>query len=98
MVGPIVAGMVLARCRCCAEPQELVTHPELDASRQLCPATGRVYLDRGDGWYEADGERVFEVAHVESEAESDLLSDRPTRTDAKARISLERATFAAGRR
>lgn len=81
----LVAGTVRAECACCAARQALVTQPGLDASRRVCPGTGRMYADRGDGLYEPE------------DAESPLLSDRPRRTEAKTRIDLERATFAARR-
>jgi hypothetical protein len=59
----------------------------------LCLATGRTYLDRGDGLYQPDGQ-TFARPPTEAAGEIDLLSDRPARTADKTRISLERATFA----
>ena len=94
----VVAGVIHANCTCCAEPQELIHHVQLGASRMLCLATGRTYLDRGDGLYQPDGQ-TFAVPREgngsrEVSGEIDLLSDRPARTADKTRISLERATFA----
>lgn len=93
----VVAGVIHANCTCCAEPQELIHHVQLGASRMLCLATGRTYLDRGDGLYQPDG-GTFQAPEAresrEVSGEIDLLSDRPARTADKTRISLERATFA----
>lgn len=99
----VVAGVIHANCTCCAEPQELIHHVQLGASRMLCLATGRTYLDRGDGLYQPDG-GTFQAPELRESRESresrevsgeiDLLSDRPARTADKTRISLERATFA----
>jgi hypothetical protein len=89
----LVAGVIHANCTCCAEAQELIHHVQLGPTRMLCLATGRTYLDRGDGLYQADGQTIA-LAPTEAPAESDLLSDRPARTADKTRISLERATFA----
>jgi hypothetical protein len=102
LMGPIVAGMVLARCRCCAQPHELETDAAIDANHRVCPGTLRVYLDRGDGLFDDTGTvlpaRSRGVAPAppapSEESGPDVLSDRPRRTDEKARISLERATFA----
>ena len=87
----VVAGVIHANCTCCAEPQELIHHVQLGPTRMLCLATGRTYLDRGDGLYQPDGQTL---APTEASGEIDLLSDRPARTNDKTRISLERATFA----
>ncbi|OGR12640.1 MAG: hypothetical protein A2341_20310 [Deltaproteobacteria bacterium RIFOXYB12_FULL_58_9] len=93
----VVAGLVRALCTCCAERQELVAHPELDATRLVCRESGRTYLDRGDGLYEQDGNQIVgTVARQSSPSQPEVLSDRPARTGPKARIALERATFAAG--
>ncbi len=100
----VVAGVIHTNCTCCAEPQELIHHVQLGASRMLCVATRRTYLDRGDGLYQPDGQ-TFDVPPTEARGELeirgpsssdriDLLSDRPARTTDKTRISLERATFA----
>ncbi len=99
MVGPIVAGLVLARCRCCNEPRELEPHAELDGNHRVCPGTLRVYLDRGDGLFEDTGAVLPATSRARStpaqaEPAPDVLSDRPRRTDEKTRITLERATFA----
>jgi hypothetical protein len=100
LIGPLVAGLVLARCRCCAQPRDLETDAALDGNHRVCPGTLRVYLDRGDGLFDDTGtvlparsRGVAPPAPVE-ESGPDVLSDRPQRTDEKARISLERATFA----
>lgn len=85
----VVAGLVLARCTCCAEPRALETDPSLDAARRYCPGTSLIYLDRGDGLFEPT-EQQLEARTVEP----DLVSDRPQRTGPKERITLERATFA----
>lgn len=92
----VVAGVIHANCTCCAEAQELIHHVQLGPTRMVCLATGRTYLDRGDGLYQPDGQ-TFGLAPTEARGEittSDLLSDRPARTADKTRISLERATFA----
>ena len=89
----VVAGVIHANCTCCAEPQELIHHVQLGATRMLCLSTGRTYLDRGDGLYQPDGQ-MFALPPTEASGEIDLLSDRPARTADKTRISLERATFA----
>jgi hypothetical protein len=89
----VVAGVIHANCTCCAEPQELIHHVQLGTTRMLCLATGRTYLDRGDGLYQPDGQ-TFAVPPSEAQGEIELLSDRPARTADKTRISLERATFA----
>jgi hypothetical protein len=92
----VVAGLVLARCACCAQAQALLAHPSLEASRRYCPVTRRLYLDRGDGLFEpAPGLLEAEAAAAPAQAiDGDVLSDRPTRTGPKERITLERATFA----
>ena len=96
----VVAGLVLARCSCCAEPRNLEAHPDLDATRLYCPGSQLVYLDRGDGLYELEGGKVDAASvaaagqRAETTAEPDVVSDRPRRTDSKERITLERATFA----
>lgn len=103
----VVAGVIHASCTCCAETQELIHHLQLGPTRMLCLATGRTYLDRGDGLYQPDGQTFAlpptearggaargGAARGETTTESDLLSDRPARTADKTRISLERATFA----
>jgi hypothetical protein len=53
-----VAGLVLAACSCCAVRQRLVTHQPLGSARLVCPLSGSTYLDRGDGVYEPDGQRL----------------------------------------
>ncbi len=89
---PQIAGVIHARCSCCAEPRELLSHVQLGSTRMLCPTTGSTYLDRGDGLYQADGLAI--QPPVEAPPATDLLSDRPARTADKTRITLERATFA----
>lgn len=96
MTKNLVAGVIHASCTCCAAPTELIHHVQLGPTRMVCLATGRTYLDRGDGLYQPDGQS-FALAPTEARGEiqtSDLLSDRPARTADKTRISLERATFA----
>jgi hypothetical protein len=108
----IVAGEIHAACACCDRPRWLVTHPALDASRRACPRSGKTYLDRGDGLFAPDGERLAPdalrqadepgpAAQQAATGEPDVLSDRPSRSgpqgSAKSRIALERATFAAWR-
>jgi len=88
----VVAGLVIARCSCCVEPRTLELHRELDATRLYCPETSMVYLDRGDGLFEPTSDHLD--TDVQGGQEPDVVSDRPRRTDAKERISLERATFA----
>lgn len=88
----VVAGVIHANCSCCAEAQPLIHHVQLGPTRMLCLATGRTYLDRGDGLYQPDGQTISPPTEVSGEI--DLLSDRPARTADKTRISLERATFA----
>jgi hypothetical protein len=94
----LVAGIIEATCTCCAEPRALLHHIPLGPTRMVCPDTGRTFLDRGDGLYQADGQTlaapVAEAAPPEATPASNLLSDRPARTADKTRISLERATFA----
>jgi hypothetical protein len=96
----VVAGLVLARCSCCAEPRNLEPHPQLDAARLFCPGSQLVYLDRGDGLYELEGGKLAADAapavdaRPDPGAEPDVVSDRPRRTGPKERIILERATFA----
>ena len=97
----VVAGVACASCTCCTEPRALIHHIQLGPTRMVCPQTGRTFLDRGDGLFQADGQTLAgPIAPVEARAEatpaSDLLSDRPARTADKTRISLERATFARG--
>lgn len=97
--GPTVAGLVRNDCTCCATPNHLALHPQLDASRLLCPQTKTVYLDRGDGLFESEGCLLNEASGDGSGASmtaDDLLSDRPSQTGSKTRIELERATFARG--
>jgi len=94
----VVAGVIHANCTCCPDPQELIHHLQLGPTRMLCMATGRTYLDRGDGLYQPDGQ-TFALPPTEARGEittrePNLLSDRPARTTDKTRISLERATFA----
>ena len=95
-----VAGVVRARCECCAEPSLLLNHVQLGGTRMFCAATRRTYLDRGDGLFQPDGATVDAAVVTQAHAsapttiEADVLSDRPTRTADKVRISLERATFA----
>lgn len=98
----VVAGLVRALCRCCQEQQPLQPHTQLDSAHLVCPETRLIYQDRGDGWFEQDGQRldancVLEEPAAGGEGQAsgpDLLSDRPARTGPKTRISLERATFA----
>jgi hypothetical protein len=87
-----VAGVLQPRCSCCGANHTLVAHESLGPTRRFCPATGTVYLDRGDGRFMPDGESV-EPAPAATAA-PEIVSDRPVRTDDKARIELERATFA----
>ena len=95
-----LAGIVQAQCNCCPSAQLLVNHVALGATRMVCPESHRTYLDRGDGLFQPDGETLRADAMPVREAEAvpvsteNLLSDRPTRTQEKTRISLERATFA----
>lgn len=102
----VVAGVVEASCTCCPGARALIHHIQLGPTRMVCPQTGRTFLDRGDGLFQADGQ-VMEAlagssepspvaARAESTPASDLLSDRPARTADKTKISLERATFARG--
>ena len=97
---PVIAGLVRASCTCCAEPQHLNAHPDLDAAHLFCPNTSLTYLDRGDGMYEADGGTLSATTPPSSGASAqtyggpEVLSDRPRRTGNKVRIELERATFA----
>jgi hypothetical protein len=107
----LVAGVVEASCTCCAEPRALLHHIQLGPTRMVCPESGRTFLDRGDGLFQADGQILAGAASgasargpgepsargpSEAPPTSDLLSDRPARTADKTRISLERATFAGG--
>lgn len=91
-----IAGVVQPRCTCCAASHTLVAHDSLGESRRFCPASGTVYLDRGDGKFLPDLDRPEPVRPqpVAAGGEPDLVSDRPVRTDEKTRIELERATFA----
>jgi hypothetical protein len=99
----VVAGLVRALCHCCAQPQPLAPHTELETSRLVCPQSLQTYLDRGDGVFERDGGKLTtepEARGPEPEAVPptvEVLSDRPARTGPKSRIMLERATFAGGR-
>jgi hypothetical protein len=93
----IVAGIIVARCRCCREPQPLESHPELDATRRYCPGSAVIYLDRGDGLFEPTPDRLTTRSPQSPAEEPDVVSDRPRRTGPKERITLERATFAAGK-
>ncbi len=88
-----IAGLVQARCTCCATKHSLVAHESLGPTRRFCPATGTVYLDRGDGRFLPDGEAI-DPSCRESASTPEIVSDRPVRTDDKTRIELERATFA----
>ena len=90
----VVAGLVHALCACCAEQMELASHPDLDATQMLCPTTGQTYLDRGDGVFEQDGRTIEARGAPSTPSQPEILSDRPTRTQEKERIMLERATFA----
>jgi len=105
----IVAGEIHAACACCDRPRWLTAHPALDASRRVCPRSGKTYLDRGDGLFAPDGQRLAPDALRQAEEpaiaaqsaaadEPDVLSDRPSRSGpqgaAKSRIMLERSTFA----
>jgi hypothetical protein len=94
----VVAGLASASCTCCTEARALIHHIQLGPSRMVCPQTGRTFLDRGDGLFQADGQLLAGpiAARAEATPASDLLSDRPARTAEKTRISLERATFAGG--
>lgn len=104
----LVIGRAQADCLCCATRQALMTHPELDVTRRVCPGTGHTYLDRGDGLFESDGGRLDMGARPvglapgdpppagPADPGSDLLSDRPRKTSPKVRIDLERSTFAGG--
>ncbi len=94
-----IAGIVRAACSCCSEQKLLINHVQLGATRMYCPATKRTYLDRGDGVFRGDGQLLSAPAALAttpppSITESDLLDDRPTRTQDKTRIQLERSTFA----
>lgn len=91
-----IAGMVQPRCTCCPATHLLVSHASLGETRRFCPASGTVYLDRGDGRFLPDLERPEPVRPepVSALSAPDLVSDRPVRTDEKTRIELERATFA----
>lgn len=84
-----VAGIVRASCSCCSEPRLLLNHVQLGAARMYCPVTRRTYLDRGDGLFRPDN------AELTAET-AELIDDRPTRSEEKTRIQLERATFARG--
>ena len=87
-----IAGVVQPRCTCCSATHSLASHASLGETRRFCPASGTVYLDRGDGRFLPDLDAPRSLS-VES-APPDLVSDRPVRTDDKTRIELERATFA----
>jgi len=93
----VIAGLVHALCSCCEESQPLAPHADLDATRLVCPQTLLTYLDRGDGLFEQDGERLTTAPEPGARTELgelEMLSDRPTRTGPKSRIVLEKATFA----
>lgn len=90
----VVAGLIRALCTCCAEPQPLQPHAQLDATRLCCPQTLQTYLDRGDGVFELDGNRLETATAMAGASEPEILSDRPARTGPKTRIVLEKATFA----
>jgi hypothetical protein len=83
----------MPRCTCCTAKHSLVAHESLGPTRRFCPASGTVYLDRGDGRFLPDGDSL-EPAARPVEAAPEIVSDRPVRTDDKTRIELERATFA----
>ena len=89
-----IAGIVQPKCTCCGAKHTLVAHESLGPTRRFCPASGTVYLDRGDGRYLPDGETVDPSARESAAAAPEIVSDRPVRTDEKTRIELERATFA----
>ena len=89
---PKVAGRLQPRCTCCANPLTLAGHDALGSTRRFCPASGSVYLDRGDGRFFPDG--TAHSPEPAQAAEPDIASDRPVRSEEKTRISLERATFA----
>jgi len=92
-----IAGIVRPSCSCCIERQELLSHVSLGATRRFCPATGTVYLDRGDGLFHPDG-AALDVSARTAPPPGDALpapvSDRPVKTAEKTRIVLEGATFA----
>ena len=52
----VVAGVVEASCTCCAEARALIHHIQLGPTRMVCPESGRTFLDRGDGLFQADGQ------------------------------------------
>jgi hypothetical protein len=89
----VVAGEIHVACACCDRPRWLVTHPALDAARRACPRSGKTYLDRGDGLFAPDGQRLAPDALGQTEepsaaaaqqsaasGEPDVLSDRPSRS------------------
>ena len=91
----VVAGLVHALCTCCEEAQALMPHADLDAAHLVCPNTLLTYLDRGDGLFEQDGNRLTTAPEARTTLdEPEVLSDRPARTGPKSRIVLEKATFA----
>lgn len=91
---PRIAGVVQPRCACCSTVHTLAAHPSLGETRRFCPASGTVYLDRGDGRFLPDLDAPQSLRVEPALAPPDLVSDRPVRTDDKTRIELERATFA----
>jgi len=54
----VVAGVIEASCTCCREPRALIHHIQLGPTRMMCPETGRTFLDRGDGLFQADGQAL----------------------------------------
>lgn len=88
-----VAGLVQPRCTCCPGKHALMAHESLGETRRFCPASGTVYLDRGDGRFLPDAE-TREPLRAQPVEIPELVSDRPVRTEEKTRIELERATFA----
>lgn len=91
----IVAGRLEPQCSCCAERHELLSHVSLGATRRFCPASGAVYLDRGDGCFHPDGATLAVGGPPPvGDRVPEIVSDRPVRTEQKTRIILENATFA----
>lgn len=90
----MTAGVIRARCTCCAEPRPLKADARLNANQLICPTSKQIYLDRGDGWFEAVGEVLSGAPQSIETSEPQALGDRPQRSDAKTRIELETATFA----
>ena len=91
-----IAGVIQPRCTCCPATHTLAAHASLGETRRFCPASGTVYLDRGDGRFlpDLDTPQPLRPEPVSMGGTLDLVSDRPVRTDEKTRIELERATFA----